>query len=517
MSWYRIYRPQTVRSLHITPVREAFEHILNVGEFSHAYLLTGPKGTGKTSGARILAKVLNCETNRQKIEALISGTRGDKKKETKSLDEPCNKCAACIGITNGSSLCVAEVDGASNRRIDDVRDLTAKIGLSPSDGAINVVIIDEVHMLTTEAFNALLKVLEEPPAHVVFILATTDLQKMPATVVSRCQVIQYRKAIPEEISVALTQIADKEGIAIDSNALMEIITAADGSFRDAVKAFEQIAKGQSEVTVDDVSRTLGKSLRDVSETLLQKLAKWDTTAVADLFSKLTAEGTDLLVLQKEVLRSLHERLVLAPQQNNPHFPTYLALLKALNMPPSLSLPLPGLPFEIACLEWCLKNTKVFKSPAIPKVMASVMDSKEQIQTEDLRKKKDEIEAKIDVVPIVTTIDFSTILNSWHEVLRAVREKNPSVEALLKTTKPLRVESPNRLFLEVGYKFHKEQLETVRNYSLITEVLSNRFASELKPYFVLGEKARAQAKTTDSNLSGIVDLSFIKAAEEAFLS
>lgn len=506
MSWYRKYRPQTVAALHITPVREAFERILAKGDFAHAYLLSGPKGTGKTSGARILAKVLNCEENKEAVGKILAGS-------SFKLQEPCNKCAACKSITDGSSLCVTEMDGASNRGIDDIRELTARVGLSPGDGLINVVIIDEVHMLTTEAFNALLKVLEEPPRHVVFILATTDAQKMPATVVSRCQVINYRKATSEEIVKALSQIASDQKIEVDVAVFEQLVAYADGSFRDGVKIFEQVAGGKQKVSLDDVVLILGKSVREICEQLLQVLGKRDRAGAVKLFSKFNADGTDLLMVQKELLKSLHERMITAPVAS-PHFATYIQLLKYLNLAPSMTLPIPGLPFEIACLEWCTKLSEV-KPKLIPEI-----------------KLQPEIEIEIEpVVPVTAAaveveveelpydgpaLEFSTVLDKWFQVLRGVREKNPSLEALLRTTKPQRVED-GQLWVEVFYKFHKEQLESARNFAIIEQVLKNEFGHKIKINFILGVKAEKAASSPESNLSGLVDTSFVKAAEDAFLS
>ncbi len=531
MSWYRIYRPQTVASLHITPVREAFSLILSSGEFSHAYLLTGPKGTGKTSGARILAKILNCEKNRDVIEARLHPGKDAKKKTSKpaSLVEPCNSCSTCIAITNGSSLCVSEMDAASNRGIDDIRELTGRIGLSAGDGPMSVIIIDEVHMLTTEAFNALLKVLEEPPAHVVFILATTDPQKMPQTVISRCRVIQYRKATSEEMSTALSQIAKIEHIKLGDGVLLRIVTYADGSFRDGVKAFEQVASGKSLVELDDVSKSLGASVSELAETIVQFLAKRNYQKIADVFAHMEADGIDVLTVQKEVLRSLHARMIAAPAAKNPHFPVYVALVKSLNVSPSPSLPFPGLPFEIAALEWCLQGTNAQQSTsngtsAVKSLVQQLgkVEAKKQEEQENARKKKAQLVPEPEIVVVHTDptpsvlVPFSTILEQWHVVLTSVREKNGSIESLLKTTKPLGMEN-NVLKLEVFYQFHKDQLMLDRNLTIIEEVLARTFAAHIRLEFVLGVRAEMAAKLPDSNLSGIVDLSFVKAAEDAFLS
>lgn len=544
MSWYRLYRPQTVAALHIAPVREAFSAILESGEYSHAYLLVGPKGTGKTSGARILAKVLNCDENRSYIQETL-GTKKSTHKKTR-LHEPCNVCQTCVAITNGSSLCVTEMDAASNRGIDDIRALTERIGLSAGDGPINVIIIDEVHMLTTEAFNALLKVLEEPPAHVVFILATTDPQKMPQTVISRCQVVQYRKATQDEIISALSTIAQSEQISVPMEVFTRLVSYADGSFRDGVKAFEQVAKHKKQITIDDINSILGISVSEIAESLVQALAKKDYTQAADIFMKIENDGIDALTVQKEVLKSLHVRLLAAPKTKSPHFPVYVALMKTLNVSSSPALPFPGLPFEIACLEWCLQGAgtaRASQGPPLPPVVRNSATSpagtasQTDTSTEVLRKKKDlnppedtELDTEEEHVveraeePLVMVrtqevpsilVEFATVLEQWHVVLRGVREKNSSLEVFLKTTRPVSIEH-NVLRIEAFYQFHKDQLSLDRNLIVLEEVLSRTFTAHMRVEIVLGKKALDAAKKPDSNLSGIVDVSFVKAAEDAFL-
>jgi DNA polymerase-3 subunit gamma/tau len=176
MVFYRKYRPQKIEELDSASVRENLYSIFSKGNYPHAFLFTGPKGLGKTSAARIVAKIVNCE------------------KKAKGKIEPCNKCDQCQSIASGSNLDVLEIDGASNRGIDEIRDLREKIKLAPFKASKKVYIIDEVHMLTTEAFNALLKTLEEPPAHVLFILCTTEQHKVPATIASRCFRINFTRA-----------------------------------------------------------------------------------------------------------------------------------------------------------------------------------------------------------------------------------------------------------------------------------------------------------------------------------
>ena len=203
MVFYLKYRPQKIEDLDSLEVKERLSKVLSSKSLPHAFLFTGPKGLGKTSTARIVAKSINCE-----------------KKGTGS--EPCNKCESCKSITDGTNLDVIEIDGASNRGIDEIRDLREKIRLTPASSPKKIYIIDEVHMLTTEAFNALLKTLEEPPAHVVFILCTTEPQKVPPTIISRCFHVIFKRASETELMSSFNRIVKGEGLNIDKEALLDM-------------------------------------------------------------------------------------------------------------------------------------------------------------------------------------------------------------------------------------------------------------------------------------------------------
>src|SRR5258705_2348813 len=210
MVFYRKYRPQTIDDLDSAAVRQTLFSVLK-NPTTHAFLFTGPKGLGKTSTARIIAKVINCENRKDNIE-------------------PCNACSQCKSITDGTNLDVLEIDAASNRGIDEIRDLKEKIRLSPAAAKKKVYIIDEVHMLTTEAFNALLKTLEEPPMNAMFILCTTEPHKVPATIISRCFHISFSPATEEELVRSFTRIVKAEKIDITEDALKYVASLSDRGF-----------------------------------------------------------------------------------------------------------------------------------------------------------------------------------------------------------------------------------------------------------------------------------------------
>ena len=220
---YRKYRSQTFADLVGQDASSrALQGAIIGGRVAHAYLFSGSRGTGKTSAARLLAKALNC-TGRPSDSA-----------------EPCNKCQSCIEMTAGSALDLIEIDAASNRGIDEIRDLREKVNLAPALGPKKVYIIDEAHMLTEPAFNALLKTLEEPPPHVVFVLCTTDAQKIPLTVIGRCQQFVFRRHSEEQIVARLSHIATTEKVQVDADAMQLIARTAQGSMRDAVGLLDQL-------------------------------------------------------------------------------------------------------------------------------------------------------------------------------------------------------------------------------------------------------------------------------------
>ncbi|WP_079911079.1 DNA polymerase III subunit gamma/tau [Paenibacillus sp. 32352] len=269
---YRTWRPQAFREIvgqkHIV---QTLQNSLREGRYTHAYLFNGPRGTGKTSAAKILAKAVNC----------LKGP----------AEEPCNECANCIRITEGAVMDVVEIDAASNRGVEEIRDIRDKVKYAPTEVRQKVYIIDEVHMLTTEAFNALLKTLEEPPAHVMFILATTEPHKLPATIISRCQRFDFRRVSLDEQVERLHEVCREEQINADDEAIRFIARLSDGGMRDALSLLDQImAFSGKSITYDDVVSITGGMAGDQFQKLVQAVKRRDVGVVLQLIDDFMQEG-----------------------------------------------------------------------------------------------------------------------------------------------------------------------------------------------------------------------------------
>ena len=294
---YRKYRPQTFDDVSgQAAVTQTLKTQLMSGKMSHAYLFTGSRGTGKTSCAKILAKAVNC----------LHPDNGN----------PCNACEACRAIDSGSCMDVLEIDAASNNGVDNVRDLRDDAVYTPSQVKMRVYIIDEVHMLSISAFNALLKIIEEPPEHLLFILATTELHKVPATILSRCQRFSFRRISQEDIAARLQYVAYQENIDLDDSAARVLARLADGGMRDGLSLLDQCASATTgELTAERVYACLGIAGEQRCGELMGYIAAHDTRKALELFNRLYAEGKDLGALLDELACLTRDLLVLKTAGN----------------------------------------------------------------------------------------------------------------------------------------------------------------------------------------------------------
>ena len=287
---YRKWRPQTFDDVY------GQEHITSIlkyetanSKFSHAYLFCGSRGTGKTTCAKILAKAVNC----------LSPVNGS----------PCNKCASCLSIDAGTATDVLEMDAASNNGVDNIRDIRDEVVYTPSALKYRVYIVDEVHMLSGSAFNALLKTLEEPPAHAVFVLATTELHKLPSTIVSRCQRHDFRRIATETLVERLSYIADQEGIEYDPSALRIIAKMAQGGMRDAISLLELCAGNREKITEKLVNDTLGVGGRDAAQALVKAIAKSDFDTIFAAVENVVRSSKDIGVFWQDLISYYRDMLV----------------------------------------------------------------------------------------------------------------------------------------------------------------------------------------------------------------
>jgi len=288
---YRKWRPQTFDDVcgqdHITSI---LKYETENNKFSHAYLFCGSRGTGKTTCAKILAKALNCENP-------VNGS-------------PCNECASCRTIDSGATTDVLEMDAASNNGVDNIRDIRDEVVYMPTSLKYRVYIVDEVHMLSGSAFNALLKTLEEPPSHVVFILATTELNKLPSTIISRCQRFDFRRISTPVLMDRLSYISKKEGIEYEKDALRIIAKMAQGGMRDAISLLELCAGTQNKVTVESANETLGSGGRQNIENTVRAIAKGNFDAIFAAINEVVSSSKDITVFWQELISYYRDMLVM---------------------------------------------------------------------------------------------------------------------------------------------------------------------------------------------------------------
>src|SRR5437660_2444706 len=287
----RKFRPQVFEDVvGQKPIVQTLQNAIQMDRVGHAYLFSGPRGVGKTTTARILAKGLNCEKG--------------------PTITPCNVCPSCQEIASGKSIDVFEIDAASNTGVDNIRELRESAKYAASRDRFKIFIVDEVHMLSTSAFNALLKILEEPPSHVVFIMATTERHKLPATILSRCQQFVFRTISAPEIQGHLRRIADREGVKIDDRALGYIVRASEGSMRDAQSLLDQIISFSCQEVVDeDVRDVLGFIPSEILDRTLDALADRDSKALLENIGIIIDQGLNIQQYVREFIGRIRDLLI----------------------------------------------------------------------------------------------------------------------------------------------------------------------------------------------------------------
>lgn len=527
---YRKYRPtnfnEVVGQEHVV---RTIKNAIKRGKVAHAYLFSGPRGTGKTTIARILAKTINCKDQKDGL--------------------PCNKCSVCTDMNDGRFLDLIEIDAATHTQVDKIRELIEKINFAPTSGKYKVYIIDEVHMLSKGAFNALLKTLEEPPSHAVFILATTEAYKVPPTIISRCQKFDFRRLNIEEIKKCLADIAQKEGIKVENGVFDFIATNSSGGLRDSQSLLGQILSfGDSEVTMKEVQEILAVvdiakavelvdliSEKKYSDAILYVNKINDDGYDSEQFAKSVVEYARKLILIKvspEMKKKFSSELTEEQIANLEEISKKVPVPKLVQIIRAFirareeirSAILPQMPLELAI---CEINISEGSEPA--KIAGTAQDKKnetaglqekvlpeaekrkgvglsiEKLQNmvkesisfvkgqESMSKAEDNPERATEELPKQTEIagdsriDLETVKGEWCEILEEVKLHNHSLTAFLKTCQPVSVEN-NEIIIACQYSFHKDKLQKVSSKSIIEKVAGEILKANVFMKFISQEDA-----------------------------
>jgi DNA polymerase-3 subunit gamma/tau len=537
VSLYRKWRPQIFADVigqeHITTT---LLNAIRQNRIAHAYLFTGPRGTGKTTNARLFAKALNC------LAHDVSA-------------RPCNECDICASITAGRNLDLIEIDAASNNSVDNVRELRERIGFSPSQCRYKVYIIDEVHMLSTGAFNALLKTLEEPPAHAIFILATTEVDKLPATILSRCQRFDFRLVAFRQLRDRLAYIAEQEGASVEAGALDLLARQAGGCMRDGISLLDQMmAFGGGQVTLAQAQQILGSVASHVMRQLADAIVARDVSGGLQLINRTINDGAEPRQFVREALEYLRSLLLLrgSPEGQLLALPTEIILeMKAqaaqlstaelLTIIKNFSQAVyqlrnalqPQLPIEVAFVESALRMetgdggrgtgpalappssspstsipsrstpppARALSTPPPPSSPISPRANPTAVTPPPPSALKNAREGAKPIPPeppaaspttnshTPTILGYELIMQKWSDVLASIKPQNRQLEAILKSGHIMTVEK-DVVVLGFPYPFHKDKIEEPKNKQLLEEVLS-QIAQQ--PLFVRCELAAHTAK------------------------
>jgi DNA polymerase-3 subunit gamma/tau len=509
---YRKWRPRTFDEIvgqeHVV---RTLRNALASGRVHHAYLFAGPRGTGKTTTARLLAKAVNCEA-------------------PDPADRPCNECAICEAVNNGQLMDLIEIDAASNTGVDDVRELRERVGFRPNMARYKVYVIDEVHMLSNAAFNALLKTLEEPPPHAIFVLATTEPHKILPTILSRCQRLDFRRIPLSAIVDRLERIAEQEGIQADHAALTLVARQATGSMRDAESLLDQLAAyNAGGITVDEVRAALGTGSEEAVVHLTDALAAGDIAQGLTIINAAADQGTDPRQFARQVVQHLRGLLLtrMGSQEVPFHVPEELKgtfrdqaaafdprdlarAVRSFNDAASEARAAwqPQLPLELAFVEAAMPMKPEAPAeptaaapaprtapPSAPKRRPARKREKAERAPEASSTPKEDappqsgishMDEPADAPAPAGDLSLGEVQARWDDLLSAIRSRNLQLEALLRSGDPIRTEK-DTLIIGFSYDFHKGKVAEDANRHIIEDALEE----------LLGRKVRIQCQLIKS--------------------
>ncbi|MFA4967640.1 MAG: DNA polymerase III subunit gamma/tau [Candidatus Margulisiibacteriota bacterium] len=471
ISLYRKWRSQNfdeiVGQKHIV---QTLKNAISANRIAHAYLFVGPRGTGKTSIARIFAKALNCKDG--------------------PTASPCGKCDNCKKIRDGHAVDVVEIDAASNRGIDEIRDLREKVRYAPIEGRYKVYIIDEVHMLTSEAFNALLKTLEEPPSHVIFILATTEPSKVPITIASRCQRLDFERIKLAEVKQQLLKIAKTEGFDIDEKALDAVARAGEGSMRDSISLFDQLVSfAGNKISFDDVVTLLGCADEELLFSLSDAIHEGSDAKVLELLRRGIDEGRSASQIAKDMINHYRNLLFakvgavesleltgeyqekLKEQVGKFDFGTIKNILRALSRS-ELDMkwhPQARLVLEVALLE--LMGERAERPAEAKRETASVVRPAAAIPASPV---------VASVIPVTSDKRMLLIKSKWDQIMDKVKKQSLYGYVSLHEGEPVEINEKGKLVIgfRKGYAFHKDRLEEAKNKSAVEAAIKEMTGEDI---------------------------------------
>jgi DNA polymerase-3 subunit gamma/tau len=506
-SLYRKWRPihwdQVIGQEHVV---QTLKNAVTTNRVVHAYLFSGPRGTGKTTSARILAKAVNCLEN-------------------ELTKRPCNQCAHCEAVNQGRFLDLIEIDAASNTSVDDVRDLRDKINFSPNQGRYKVYIIDEVHMLSTAAFNALLKTLEEPPQHAIFILATTEVHKIPATVLSRCQRHEFRRIPVKEIIDSLKSLAVEENIQVDAEALNLVARQATGSMRDAISLLDQLASAGTTINLTLAQDVLGTATNQAVIDVVEAMVKRQSNQGLEVIHRSLDSGSDPRQFARQIVDYLRSLLLVAMGNASqvdatPEVRTHMARH-------SQAFSITELLRVIQAFNQAATETRSSWQPALPLEMAfiqSIMAAAASVSGESTSGKPDSTSETVKVnssvskpagpktspgiskpgASEISPEDASAnqrLSSRWDQVLARVKTQNPKLAGVMNSAR-VRVLKGNMLTLGFNGDFYLTTMENPASTELIRNVLKQVMDMDIDVQAVL-VTGKTNTPPTDVESDGLV--------------